>query len=123
MTQVIKVSKQGISVGTATNPNDFIFDSTLNTFKIIAQGTYSPTLGTTSDGTASVAHGQANIPFVIPYCRFANGSVSMPGNHDNTGFYFTGVLVGGTNIDFLYINTTGGNYTPIFKYIIVEPTF
>jgi hypothetical protein len=85
MTQVIKVSKQGINVGTATNPNDFIFDSQYNTFKILNQGTYSPTLGTVGVETkTSVAHGQSTTPFVFAFCKFADGLVGIPGDFADT---------------------------------------
>ena len=125
MTQVIKVSKQGIDVGTATNPNDFIFDSTINTFKIIAQGTHAPTLGTTeTELTSSIAHGQGAIPFVFAFCKFSDGRVGIPGESSGTnpgGFWFSNLSVDGTNINFNYLNFTGGNYSPVFRYIICEP--
>jgi hypothetical protein len=38
MAQGIRISKTGVDVLTATNPNDFIFHSDLNTFKILAEG-------------------------------------------------------------------------------------
>ncbi len=125
MTEVIKVSKQGVNVGIATNPNDFIFDSTLNTFKIITQGTYAPTLGTTSVETkTSTAHNQAGTPFVFAFCKYSGGSVGIPGENDGTaggGFWFSNLSVDGTNINFHYLNFTAGNYSPVFSYIICEP--
>ena len=127
MTQVIKVSKQGINVGTATNPNDFIFDSTLNTFKIISEGTHSMTLGINpfSIQEATVAHNQSGTPFIISYCKYSN-RIFQPGQkiyHGGTATsdtYFSDIRVDGTNIYFQYGNTQGGvNVT--FKYLVAEP--
>ena len=125
MTLAIKVSKLGINVGTATNPNDFIFDSTLNTFKIITQGTSTPTLGTTeTELTTSVAHGQSGVPFVFGFVKFANGRVGVPGEKaSNVDFWITNMSVDGTNVNFNYLNFTGANYTPTLRYIVTEPTF
>jgi len=123
MTQVIKVSKAGINVGTATAPNDFIFDSQYNTFKIIAQGTHAPTLGTnSSEAFTSVAHGQSGVPFVFGFCKFTNNRVGVIGDKaSNVNFWSTNLTVDGTNINFGYLNLTGANYSPVFRYIICEP--
>lgn len=123
MAQVIKVSKAGVNVLTATDPNDFIMDSTLNTFKIIAEGTHQHTVGTTAtESFSQKAHSQSGTPFVIAYCKFADGSVSPIGCKAGAGVnaWTTEMRVDGTNIDFGYINDTGGNYTFTWKYYIVE---
>lgn len=50
MGKKIAVSKTGKDVLTATNPNDFIFNSDFNTFKIVASGkvTVTPIAGSTN---------------------------------------------------------------------------
>lgn len=123
MSQVARVSKSGVNVLTATNPNDFIFNSDLNTFKILAEATYSPTLGTTAtNASVSVAHGRSGTPFVIAFCKFSNGRVGPVGSKaSNAEFYFNDLSVNSLYINFNYSNFTGGNYSPIFKYYIVEP--
>lgn len=123
MTQLIRVSKSGINAITDTDINDYIFDSQYNTFKILAEGTYSPTLGTSaSEAFTTTAHGQSGTPFVIAFCKFTNGRVGPPGTKDSANdFWFTRMQVDATNIRFGYVNNTGGNYGPVFKYYIVEP--
>jgi len=60
MSDDIRISKQGIDVlGTAgTVPNNLIFHSSYNTFKILAEGTTN--ISYTADGTYAFNHG-ANI--------------------------------------------------------------
>lgn len=123
MTYLIAVSKAGENVLTATDPNDFIFHSGYNTFKIIAEGTYSPTLGDSggAETSTSKAHGQSITPFVFAFCEFANSRVGGVGNRaSNANFWFTRLIVNSTNMNFYYINDTGGNYSPVFKYYITE---
>jgi len=57
MSDDIRISKQGIDVlGTAgTIPNNLIFHSSYNTFKILAEGTVG--ISYTSDGTYAFNHG------------------------------------------------------------------
>jgi len=123
MTQQISVSKSGVNVLTATNPNDFIFSSLYNTFKILSTGTYSPVLGTTTGETfTTFSHGQSFIPFVIAFCKFANGRVGVVGDAaSNADFWFTNLRVDSTYIGFGYYNNTGGNYQPVFRFYICEP--
>ena len=62
--QVIKVAKKGKSAH-STDPNDFVFHSEYNTFKILLEGTKSATLSaTTADQSFTQAHGLE--PFTIP---------------------------------------------------------
>lgn len=57
MGKKIAVSKSGKDVLTATDPNDFIFNSDFNTFKIVLSGTVviPPIAGSTA--TATITHG------------------------------------------------------------------
>lgn len=57
MTQQIAVSKSGKNVLTATDPNDFIFHSSYNSFKIVAKGTQNKVVALGAN-TDSVAHNQ-----------------------------------------------------------------
>lgn len=122
MTQQIRVSKSGINALTATDPNDFIFHSDYNTFKIIAEGTVSPSLESTgSEEPYNILHGQSFVPFVFGFCKFSNGRVAPPGTKDSANdFWFTKLYVEDDTISFYHYNNTGGNYTPTFKYIICE---
>lgn len=53
--QSIRVSKVGKDAITSNNPNDYIYHSDLNTFKILKQGTAS--INYTSDGVYTINHG------------------------------------------------------------------
>jgi hypothetical protein len=119
----IRVARGGKNALTSTDPNDFIFHSEYNTFKIIAEGTYNPTLGDSggAETVTSKAHGQSYVPFVFAFCKFVNNRVGIAGNTaSDVSFGFTRVTVDATNINFYYFNGTGGNYSPTFKYYICE---
>ena len=119
----IKVAKLGKNAETATDPNDYIFHSDYNTLKILAEGTHSPTLADTggAQATTSVAHGKSFTPFVFGFCKFVDGLVGGPGNQARVvSFWFVDLTVDATNINFVYINQTGSNYSPVFKYYIME---
>lgn len=127
MTTVVKVSKAGIDVlGTVgTVPNNLIFDSQFNTFKILAEGTTSLTLGMSPFGIqeGTVSHGQSGTPFVIGYMKYSD-RIFQPGQkiyHGGTSdTYFSDIRVDGTNIYYQYGNNTG-SVDVVFKYLIVEP--
>lgn len=71
MAELIRVSKQGVDVlGSAgTVPNNLIFDSNLNTFKIVASGTTTGTIPSGSLGTIHVAHGLSFTPPVTAFVK------------------------------------------------------
>lgn len=69
---VVKVAKSGVNAQTATDPNDFIFHSDYNTFKIIATGLYEPTVIANSTADYTVAHGLEQIPFVLAFMQEAS---------------------------------------------------
>jgi len=126
MTQVIKVSKAGIDVGTATNPNDFIFDSEKNTFKIISSGTTSQAI-TTDPGTITVAHSQSAVPAIFALAKFPDGFVTLPNGIERAGtvpgdpFQRRWIVeVDATNMYFIFNKGTAANYTPTVRYYIFE---
>lgn len=119
----IRIAKAGKDALTATDPNDFIFHSAYNTFKIIAQGTHNPTVSNngTSETYSIKAHEQSYVPFVFAFCKFTNSRVGGVGSKaSDVDFWFTRLTVDATNITFYYVNNTGGNYTPVFAYYICE---
>lgn len=66
----LKVAKSGINAETATDPNDFIYHSDYNTFKILETGLYEPTIpANTSLTTYSIAHGKEYVPLVMAFMR------------------------------------------------------
>jgi hypothetical protein len=117
------VAKQGVNALTATDPNDFIFHSDYNTFKILKEGSASPALPDSAgiEVDYSFTLGLDFTPLVFGFCKFANGRVGPPGSKaSNVDFWFTVVRTEDDGVIFRYINNTGGNYTPTFKYIAFE---
>jgi len=128
MTQTIRVTKAGINVGTATNPNDFIFNSDYNTFKILGTGIATGTINANTTGTISVAHGQSFIPPVMAFAKQGggvSGAVGV-GGFDFTPrdtFNFRSASADGTTMYFEIKNTnpsTAGTYN-VSYYIFESP--
>ena len=82
MSNVIKIARPGRDVLTETDPNELIFDSSLNTFKIIAEGSLSNQLIDTDPKTITVPHGQSIIPSVYAFAKFPDGKVALPAETD-----------------------------------------
>lgn len=117
------VAKATKNVLTITDPNDFIFHSDYNTLKILASGTYSPTVSDTggAESYVSISHGQSFIPIVEAFCKFETGRVGPVGARDNNEyFFFSRLVVTASEIRFYYINDTGSSYSPVFKYDLFE---
>lgn len=129
MTQVIRISKQGIdATGTAaTDPNNLIFDSTLNTFKIIGTGSVLGTVTSGNIGTISVAHGLGTTPAVMGFIRMKTDRAIAPtGRQDVTGdagYVFQSISADGTNVQFVinspFLGGISGTYTCM--YYAFEP--
>lgn len=128
MSQKVAFSKQSINVLTATNPNDFIFDSSLNTFKILAEGNLTNQTVNSDPKTFSVAHGLGYAPNFYAFCKFPDGKVAMAGA---LSFDFTqqpNVSVGygeftpevdSSNLYFI-LTRPGSNYNVSIKWYIFE---
>ena len=125
MSYKLVASKASINALTATNPNDFIFNSDYNTFKIIARGTASFDIGA-GLFTKTVAHGQSYIPLAIAFmiCD-SNEEVMLPGfqwfhtpPYDDLGFYQ--LLMDSTNIIFYGRSVRVTTTTIKFRYYIFE---
>ena len=81
MTQVFAVAKIGKNALTATDPNDFIFHSEYNTFKIIFSGVKSVTHnGSPATQVFSQAHGLRFIPLVTAFLKVDGESQAYPPN-------------------------------------------
>lgn len=80
MKQVVKVAKIGKDTN-STNPNDYIFHSDYNTFKIIKEGTYSGSHdGSPATQEFSVAHDLQFVPMVSAFLLVDGESVVYPPN-------------------------------------------
>lgn len=121
----IIVSRQGNDVlGTAnTDPNNMIFDSRYNTFKILSQGTQSITVGT-AGGTATIAHGVSQIPTAYGFFKYASGKIAPPAhgeygtvNNQNT---FWEIEMDSTNLYFIFYNFGTSSYSGTLVYYTFE---
>lgn len=128
MGQVFAVSKAGVNVLTATAPNDFIFHSDYNTFKILAEGTAVDQTVSGNPTTFTLAHGLGYAPNFYAFCKFPDGKTAMAGPlsfpYDrDTRVLFTGpsftVEADDTNLYFI-LTKPAGNYDVDLKWYIFE---
>jgi hypothetical protein len=125
MTKKIIIAKIGKNAETATDPNDFIFHSDYNTFKIISTGILSSQLVNANPTTFSVAHSQSAIPAVFAFAKFPDGYIVLPGEREKTAVsgatdrYWI-LEVDGTNVYFIFYKGVTANYSVDIKYYIFE---
>ena len=128
MTSNISIAKAGKNAYTATDPNDFIFHSAYNTFKIIASGIYTPTITANSTETKTLAHGLDYAPlahaFAKPdgysYAILPNESLYSPVGSAIEIIAFNYLQTDITNITFNIKNNTGSNLDVSLKYFLFE---
>lgn len=121
----IRVSKSGQNAVSATDPNAFIFHSSYNTFKILAEGSLINQTVDVDPKTFSVAHNQSTIPSVFAFAKFADGYVAQPNDKERADNAkpierYWRVEVDATNIYFIFNKGTTANYTVSIKYYIFE---
>lgn len=122
---VFKVSKQGVNALSSTNPNDYIFHSDLNTFKILSAGNLSSQTVNAEPTTFTVAHGQSFTPAVYGFAKFPDGYVCQAGSKeraDNTRPIerYWRLEVDATNIRFIFYKGSTANYNVDIKYYVFE---
>lgn len=77
MNPVFKIAKAGVNAETSTDPNDFIFHSDYNTFKIISQNKTTITTNSGSN-TYTIPHGATRTPpLLVIFIQFPDGKVTM----------------------------------------------
>lgn len=129
---IFAVAKKGKNVFEATDPNDFIFHSNYNNFKIIKEATLDVTVvAGTNNQSFSIAH---NLPFTPLVRAFASedgsGRVFLPNFYDvflwghggifSSGITFNYVISDGNNITFNFSSTAGANKTIHIRYFCLE---
>lgn len=132
MNQVVKVSKIGKSVN-STDPNDFIFHSDHNTFKIIYEGTKTLTLSaSTNNQSFTQAHNLNSFtPLVSAFAKRSGVSqVFLPNGVDvetftgGAGFdgdiKFNYVATDSTNVIFNFDNAKGTTVDISVRYFLLE---
>jgi len=130
---VFKVAKHGVNAETATDPNDFIFHSDYNTFKIIREETKTVTLAaSTDDQSFTEAHLQRFVPLVHAFAKqtgVAQVFLANSGNPDTwgpkaglstTGVTFNYVQADDTNITFNFSNSNGTTKEVTIRYFVLE---
>lgn len=123
--QVLKVGKSGVNVETSLDPNDYIFHSDLNTFKILKEGTSSITY--TSDGEYTISHGLSltNETAFDLFLEFPDGyTVKTAGmnkvySRDQT-FSVNDVIITTSQIKFQIDRISGSNTAIEAKYYLYE---
>ena len=122
---VMKVSKDGKDATASTDPNDYIFHSDLNTFKILKEGTANITY--TSNKYYTVAHGvsmDSPVSFLC-YVKFPDGYVQLCAGRGNTYstdyvFLLRDLYIDTTNIGFYLHRFSGSDTALTMKYYIFE---
>lgn len=130
---IVAVAKIGKNVETSTDPNDFIFHSDYNTFKIIASGTTDITaLASTNDQSFTQAHGLDYTPLVTAFAKEDSRAWVISPNAESistygakagwitTGLIFNYVTADATNITFNFDNTSGSDIDLTARYYLFE---
>lgn len=133
MTNIVAVAKIGKDVSKITNPNDFIFHSNYNTFKIIKEATKVISLAaSTSNQSFTEPHLQSFIPLVTAFAKEStlaqvflpnSGNVSLWGpklGWVETGVRFNYVKADTTNITFNFDNSNGSIISVSIRYFVLE---
>ncbi len=132
MNNVVKVAKIGKSAF-SSDPNDFIFHSSYNTFKIILEATKSITLAaSTNSQTFTQEHGLSFIPVASAFAiEEGKEQVFLP-NSDNislwgrklgwvsTGVRFNFIATDSTYIIFNFDNTNASTKNVNIRYFLLE---
>lgn len=123
MTQIFAISKSGENVLTATDPNDFIFHSSFNTFKIIAEIFTNIEIPGNSNATYSIAHGLSYIPSCNAFSQAPSGKVYALGTfttnfHDK--YYLYSIHADSTNVYISVDSNDAGAIDMDFKIYLFE---
>jgi len=140
MRNIIAVAKIGVDIKKSLNPvsgnvdpNDFIFHSDYNCFKIIKEATKTVTLAaSTNNQSFTEAHGLSFIPLVDAFAKESGISrVFGPNSQNISGFNsLAGILGSGvkfnyvtsdiTNLTFNFDNTNGSTRSISIRYFCLE---
>ena len=123
MSKVFKIIKIGKSID-STDPNDFIFNSSYNTLKIIKKATLTSQSITANPTTITIAHNQLIVPAVYAYVKYPDGYVAMANGRERADTHpldrYFWLEVNSTNIYFLFYKGSSANYSVDLTYYIFE---
>lgn len=127
------VAKIGVNAELATDPDDFIFHSDFNTFKIIVNATKSITLAaSTNNQSFTQAHNQKFIPLCHAFAKeSAYDQVFLPNSGNEytwgpkagivtTGVNFNYVSADITNLTFNFDNQNAATKNITIRYFVLE---
>jgi len=129
--QVVKVAKKGKSAF-STDPNDFVFHSAYNTFKIVEESTRVVTLAaSTNNQSFTQIHSLDYIPIATAFAKrdaasqvFAPNGIDIEiwsGKGGMSGYVtFNYVQTSATNIVFNFDNTKGSTIDLTIRYFLFE---
>jgi hypothetical protein len=131
--KVVKVAKIGVNAESSNDPNDFVFHSYFNTFKIITELTKSITLlASTNNQSFTQSHGLSFIPLITAFAKQTTiNQVFLP-NSDNinlwgtklgwtsTGVRFNYISADATNVTFNFDNTNATTINVNIRYFLLE---
>ena len=123
MTQIIAVSKAEKDVTVITNPNDFIFHSTYNSLKIVAEGIFSQNVPAGTTDTYSFNHGLSYTPLVEGFCKVDVQDFAMCPYEGIPPYYFYYIGSDSSKIYVKLHNGDGSSHTFNIKYYIFEVPF
>lgn len=125
MTYKIVVTKQGYDALTETNLNNYIFHSEYNTFKIVASGQTSFTIGSGVTGSdKTITHGLSYTPLAFAfaqvgtYTAFPNNPIGV--TYADLNVTFDAVQSDSTKVHFILSNNSGGSKTFNISYYLFE---
>lgn len=124
-TPILAITKSGFDVLTENNPNNYIYRSDLNTFKILKEETVSVTY--TVDGLYTISHGIDNYhpTSYLIFIQFPDGkSALIPGrsrvDSRDGAFYALNAEIDNTNIMFTLGRLSGSGTALKVRYLIFE---
>lgn len=133
MSYIIAVAKQGKDAVTDTNPNDFVFHSSYNTFKIVRRGLMTCVLTPSTNGQMfSEPHFLPFTPLVTAMAKESGYDHAFPPNSPNvylygvkaglfnTGVKFIAVYSNATYVKFEFDNSSGTPKTVYVRYYCIE---
>lgn len=133
MSYIIAVPKLGYDVIDETDPQNFVFHSSYNTFKIVRTGIKEMRLvGSTAGQTFYEPHRLSFTPLVTAFAKHIGYDHIFPANTAgiylwgakagifNTGVKFVSVAANAINVIFKFDNTLGGGQTVRVRYYCLE---
>lgn len=123
---VFDLTKAGFDALDSLTPNDYLFSSRFNTFKILAEGELLAQTINSDPKTISFSHGQGQIPTFFAFAQFPDGKVAMPDCDDFTaqanvslGYGNFTIEADASNLNFIFTKPSS-NYNVDIKFYIFE---